>query len=209
MMTDIHNLFGDGSPKPPFRLRPNETNTNPTYLPDSFLLALQPVFQIRHPALMFPSFLRAQSKVLADLHPTSPTISACTTLRFSRQLYDWYASHPSSQPPKIIDADDIMNNRAAVRQLCVETGLDPDAVQYEWDVAEEEKDPRKAAFLSTINASQGIKKGLDARSIDVEAERVKWTQEWGERDAEDMARLVYEAMPDYEYLLKRRVRGVQ
>lgn len=102
-----------------------------------------------------------------------------------------------------------MNNPAAVRQLCVEVDLDPEAVQYEWETPPEETDPRKAAFLSTINASQGIKKGLDAKSIDIEQEKIKWQAEFGEEDAEDMARFVYDAMPDYEYLLKRRVRGAQ
>lgn len=170
---------------------------------------MHPVFQIRHPALMFPSFLRAQSKVMGRVHPKTPTIGACLHLHFSRDLYDWYANHPRALPPKVIDADDIMNNPAAVRQLCVEVDLDPEAVQYEWETPPEETDPRKAAFLSTINASQGIKKGLDAKSIDIEQEKIKWQAEFGEEDAEDMARFVYDAMPDYEYLLKRRVRGAQ
>ncbi|KAM0712503.1 hypothetical protein Q7P37_011600 [Cladosporium fusiforme] len=207
MLTDIRELFGDEQPSTPLHLRPQQTNTNPTFLPDDMLLAMQPVFQIRHPVLMFPSFLRAQTKVMGRVHPKTPTISAILTLRFSRRLYDWYASHPSALPPKVIDADDIMNNPSAVRQLCVEVDLDPEAVQYEWETPPEETDPRKAAFLSTINGSNGIKKGLDARNIDVEEEKVKWAAEFGEEDAEDMAKFVYDAIPDYEYLLKRRVKG--
>jgi hypothetical protein len=56
------------------------------------------------------------------------------TLKHSRALYDWYCKHGSKFgiTPRVIDADDIMNNPAAVRQLCEQTGLSADDVQYEW-----------------------------------------------------------------------------
>ena len=66
-----------------------------------------------------------------------------------------------------------------------------------------------ATFKSTLNASKGIEPGLEARSLNIEEEKVKWAAEFGEKDAEDLAKFVHEAMPDYEYLLKRRVRGDQ
>ena len=107
----------------------------------------------------------------------------------------------------ILDADDIMKDREAVRQLCREIEFDPDAVQYEWE-AREETDPAKAAFLSTIAASTGIKPGLEARCLDIEAEKAKWVEEFGEVDAADLAKAVEAAMPDYEYLLSHRVRSM-
>jgi hypothetical protein len=94
-----------------------------------------------------------------------------------------------------------------VRQLCREIEFDPDAVQYEWE-AREETDPAKAAFLSTIAASTGIKPGLEARCLDIEAEKAKWVEEFGEVDAADLAKAVEAAMPDYEYLLSHRVRSM-
>lgn len=127
-------------------------------------------------------------------------------LKHSRALYDWYCVNAGEMQPKVIDADDIMNDPAAVRQLCIETGLDPDAIQYKWEVRHMDH-PIHSRMLSTIYASTGIIKGLDARSLDIEAEKVKWKAEWGEEESEGMAKLVYNAMPDYEYLLSRRVRS--
>jgi hypothetical protein len=64
-----------------------------------------------------------------------------------------------------------------------------------------------ARFKSTINASKGIIKGMDARSLDIEAERMKWTAEWGEKEAGNLERYVKDAMSDYNYLLSHRTRG--
>ena len=43
--------------------------------------------------------------------------------------------------------------------MCLQTGLDPEAVLYEWEEKKIEDNPLMARFLSTINASKGIKKG--------------------------------------------------
>jgi hypothetical protein len=183
-------------------------HTNPTSLPDRFLLSMQPIFQIRHPALMFPSMLRAQSRTMDDSTTRNPRVFCSMTLSHSRALYDWYLENGDKQRPRVIDADDIMNDPAAVRQLCIETGLDPDAVQYEWEEQHEEN-PLKASFLSTINGSKGIIKGLDSRNLDIEAEKIKWETEFGEETAGDLAKFVYDAMPDYKYLLGQRTRSKQ
>jgi len=119
------------SPKEP-------VHTNPTYLPDDALLAMQPVFQIRLPVLMFPSFLRTVQKTLTDSSIRDPMFTAFLTLRSSRALFKWYADHPAALPPKVIDADDIMNDKEAVRQLCLEIDFDPDSVRYEWDARQED-----------------------------------------------------------------------
>ncbi|KAB2099837.1 hypothetical protein AG0111_0g11859 [Alternaria gaisen] len=183
-------------------------HTNPTSVPDNLLLSLQPIFQIRHPMLMFPSMLRAQRDWKPDARPRSLYCRATLTLKHSRALYDWYAKHGDKAgiTPRVIDADDIMNNPAAVRQLCEQTGLSADDVQYEWEERKVE-DPLMARFLSTINASKGIKPGLGAKGKTLEAEKKKWVEEWGEEDAEDMARFVSDALPDYEYLHSRRTVG--
>ncbi|KAF2026875.1 hypothetical protein EK21DRAFT_73227 [Setomelanomma holmii] len=191
------------------RDEPLSTHTNPTSLPDRFLRSMQPIFQIRHPALMFPSMVRAQSNApLENTTTRNPRVFCCFTLRPTRELYNWYLEHASALTPRLIDADDIMNDPAAVRQLCIETGLDPDAVQYEWEEKHEEN-PLKASFLSTINKSTGIVKGLDARNLDIEKEKRKWIVDFGDDAAEDLEKAVREAMPDYEYLLSRRTRSKQ
>jgi hypothetical protein len=159
------------------RDEPESAHTNPTNLPDRFLLSMQPIFQIRHPALMFPSMLRAQSRTMDDSTTRNPRVFCSMTLSHSRALYDWYLENGDKQRPRVIDADDIMNEPAVVRQLCIETGLDPDAVQYEWEEQHEEN-PLKASFLSTINGSKGIIKGLDSRNLNIEVEKIKWETEF-------------------------------
>jgi len=202
-------IFGNDDAQP-LRLELRDgsasAHTNPTSVPDRLLLAMQPIFQIRHPALAFPSMMRAQDDLLSETSTSNPRTWAIMQLKHSRALYDWYCVNAGEMQPKVIDADDIMNDPAAVRQLCIETGLDPDAIQYKWEVRHMDH-PIHSRMLSTIYASTGIIKGLDARSLDIEAEKVKWKAEWGEEESEGMAKLVYNAMPDYEYLLSRRVRS--
>jgi hypothetical protein len=157
---------------------------------------------------MFPSMLRAQKDAFKETNPRSLYTCTTFTLKYTRALYEWYLSQSAQSGivPRIIDADDIMNNPAAVRQLCLQSGLDPDAVQYEWEERKEDN-PLMARFLSTINASKGIKKGLEAKGKSLEEEKKKWTQEWNEQDAEDLAKFVRDAEADYEFLWKRRTMG--
>lgn len=141
------------------------------------------------------------------VYTKQPSIYAVLTLKYSRAMYDWYLENAAEdRQPKIIDADDIMTDPATVRQLCIETGMDPDAIQYEWDTREEEH-PLKRVFLSTVNNSTGIVKGLDAKNLSLEAEKAKWVEDFGKETADDLERIVNDAMPDYEYLLSRRTRA--
>lgn len=191
---------------------PESAHTNPSSLPDSLLLSVRPIFQIRDPILMFPSMVRAEQKAfgLGAIRPRDPILAVMLTLRYSRALYDWYRSQDGDVHPEVIDADDVINDKAAVRHICNATGLSPDAVQYEWE-AREEADPKRAVFLSTINSSKGIIPGLAARGLDFDSEKTKWKAEFGEEDGEDLAKFVLDALPDYNYLLAQRTyigRGV-
>jgi hypothetical protein len=189
------------------RNEPESVHTNPSSVPDRFLLSMQPIFQIRHPALMFPSMVRAQGRMDPTSHAQRPMVYCTQTLRPLRQLYDWYLENAANdRKPRVIDADDIMNDPAAVRQLCIETGFDPDAVQYEWEERHEENQV-KAAFLTTIYGSKGIVKGLDAKNLDIEVEKAKWKAEFGGDNGEHIAKYVYDAMPDYEYMMTQRTRS--
>ena len=181
----------------------NSSHTNPTCLPDSILLSMRPIIQIRNPILMYPSMLRAISKAMGPMHPRQPMLQFVLTQRHSRALYDWYVAQDSSLQPQVLDADDIITDKDAVRHVCLATGLDPDAVVYEWE-AREEPDPMKAAFLSTIYTSKGIIPGLAAKDVDLETEREKWKTEFGEEDGEDLAKAVVASMADYKYLLSKR-----
>ncbi|KAJ4982967.1 hypothetical protein SVAN01_11533 [Stagonosporopsis vannaccii] len=182
---------------------PHSAQTNPTSIPDSLLLSMRPIFQIRHPILVFPSMVRAEQKAMGHIRPRQPMLAVTLTLRPSRALYDWYVSQETNLQPQVIDADDIINDRAAVRHVCIQAGLDPEAVAYEWE-SREETDPMKAVFLSTICASKGVIPSLAARGLDFDIEKAKWKAEFGDEDGEDLAKFVLDAMPDYNYLLSRR-----
>jgi hypothetical protein len=163
---------------------------------------------IRHPILMFPSMLRTQQGWRPDPHPSSPYVRLLLTLQHSRALYDWYLQHGAEGGivPRVIDADDVMTNPAAVRQLCEQTGLHADAVQYTWEKRTPQT-PRQERFLGTLCASTGITPGLEAKGKSLEEEKEKWVEEFGEEDAEDLARFVRDALEDYEYLYQRRTVG--
>jgi len=145
--------------------------------------------------------------IVADGGTHNPRTRVSLNFKHSRAMYDWYAQNAgSTMQPRVIDADDVINSPDVVRQLCVETGLDPDAIQYKWEVRHSD-DPNVARMLSTINASTGIIKGLDASNLDIEAEEGKWKAEFGEDEGERLAGFVRDAMPDYEYLLSKRTRA--
>ena len=157
---------------------------------------------------MYPSAIRAQRSVKMGGNPDTRFGHMMLSLCRSRELYDWYLEHGIKVgiTPRVIDADDIMKDPAAVRKLCLQTGLDPEAVQYEWEERKVE-DPLISRFLSTINASKGILPGLTAEGLDIEAEKKKWVDEFGKEAGEALARKVDESMADYEYLRERRTTG--
>lgn len=176
-------------------------HTNPTVVPDSIMESLQPIVQIRNPMLSFPSMTRASRGVGYN---TSIASDPSMTYEYSRKTYDWYLNNDSAAEPLIIDADEVMNDRGAICEMCIRSGLDPDAVCYEWET-KEEPDPLKKVFLSTIGSSTGILPGLDSKGLSLEEETVKWKKEFGEEEGAVLARRVEAAMPDYEYLRSRRI----
>ena len=147
--------------------------------------------------------LHAEQKTKSPVHPRQPVIAACLTLRHSGKLYDWYANHACSIQPQVLDADEIINDKAAVRHVCSATGRGPDANLHECKT-KEETDAMKAVFLLTINASKGIIPDLTARGLDLETEKGKWKAEFDDGDSEDLVKFVLDAMSDYDYLLSRR-----
>jgi len=144
--------------------------------------------------------LRTREKAGVPTHPTSKMSKAQMTLRPTRELYEWYLNHEGALSPKVIDADDIMNSPEVVHQLCLETGLDPDAVIYEWETFEPQ-DRLKKAFLATLGSSRGVLPGFDSKHLDMEKERAKWVADWGEEYARDLKMMIDDSMEDYEVSL--------
>lgn len=186
---------------------PNPKRTNPTCVPDEVLMSMQPIFQIRHPGLMFPSMARAETDTGKADGPMDVRVHIFAHLWYSRELYEWYLNTPGAPVPKVISADDIMTRPDVVRQLCTEVGLDPAKIQYEWETREApEGNMDIKRFASTIYASKGILPGYDSKGFDLEEKTAKWREEFGVEAGEFLARRVEEAMADYDWLMERRVR---
>ncbi|EEQ32130.1 hypothetical protein McanMca71_005480 [Microsporum canis] len=200
---------------------------NHTIFSDEFLLTWKPVFLIRHPALMFPSFYRCMDDfrkmqkeeigTTGSLEAGKPDLPIYMSFHNIRSMYDWYSeklnqvgSSSTTQPwPIVIDADDVIADETVVLKLADIIGLDRNHLKFTWNPVSEEDskkyNPMAKRMLSSLNASNGIMKDKLAANIDIEAEATKWKAEFGEIDGAKMHKWVTDAMPDYEYLKSRRL----
>ena len=215
-----HSLSdGDGSPGP------TGCATNITLLPDEFLQMWKPTFLIRHPALAFPSLYRALLVLEGTGNESDDSVLGehCMTLRWTRSLYDWYSEYyredegscSSSEDgdgvecPVVLDADDIMANPDQVARYSALLRMDPGKLSFSWLPATDREmsrlDVPTKRYLDTLLASGGVRK--DKMSGDVNLERLarEWREESGPRVGYRLARLVKEALPDYEFLKARRL----
>ncbi|KAH8435339.1 uncharacterized protein LDX57_012968 [Aspergillus melleus] len=224
----------------PFRLQvpttytatPTFSPTNYTILPDEYLRTFHMAFIVRHPALMFPSFYRAMGKMVKLGVITEENIAgvmaANMTLRFSRLLYDWCLEQDDPDArPVILDAHEVIHKPEAIVRFCELTGLDADAIKFEWDTKPAAKDigaqnlvasvdpnteqrtlwsPEAAGIMvSTLTGSSGIIKSKTPDVVDIAVEAAKWKEEFGQKTADMLEKRVRDAMPDYEYLKARSV----
>ena len=139
---------------------------NKTVLPDEFLLTFRPTFLIRHPALAFPSYVRAVTG--PHEKPTDKDEEALAireqeifmTFHWMRSLFDFYAQHSGlcSQRarqsasglsgesgtqevtwPIVLEADDVINSPATVVRYAELVGLDASKLKWDWaSIADEE-----------------------------------------------------------------------
>ncbi|KAF4219369.1 hypothetical protein CNMCM5878_003288 [Aspergillus fumigatiaffinis] len=198
---------------------------NDTLLPDDILETLSPVFLIRHPALAFPSFLRAYR----DLHGVEASRSKdgeldfnmIMTLRWTRRLYEryvltregcsYYVDDDSMDGPIILDADDVITNPEVLVRFCKFVGLDASRLRFTWESIKPEaafatdEQRMKQRMWSTLLTSEGILSGKTSHGLDIERETARWKDEFGESDASKLENRVRAAMEDYEYLKARRL----
>ncbi|PWY77303.1 hypothetical protein BO94DRAFT_196481 [Aspergillus sclerotioniger CBS 115572] len=200
---------------------------NQTVFPDEYLRTWTMLFIIRHPAIVFPSFCRAMTKV-SKIGVTNDAIDLGTlatnmTLRWTRILFDWCVEQTGSAP-LLLDAHDVIHNPGAVAKFCRLAGLDPNKLKFEWektaqadsgsdDSAAQNSVPQqrdnwdaaKSIMLSTLQGSSGVMKDKQPGVIDIATESKKWRAEFGEEMAMIVEKAVNDAMPDYEYLKANRV----
>ena len=140
--------------------------------------------------------------------PSSPQLLMFMTLQWSKNLYQWYLDTPNAPTPFIVSADDVMTRPDIVRKLCVETGMDPDALQYEWETREVPAHlPIIQPWVGTVFASKGILPGYDSKDFDLDKKKEEWKEEWGDEEAEFLARKVTGAMEVYEWMMERRIQA--
>jgi len=194
----------------------HETNTNPTVLPDNFLLSERNriYFTIRHPSKIVSSMHRIAKVTMPD-SMTRQYFIHCSTSHWTRLLYDWLLSHGIEAP--IIDADDLLTRTSPpkpspnLRKLCTMIGLDPDAILTSWPKATDQEkaamNPLLVLSMMDILDSEGLieKRGKMGRDMTIEEERPKWVKEFGEDGAKFVQEIVEMNMEDYNYLWQRRV----
>jgi hypothetical protein len=204
----------------PGRALEKETGGNPTCIPDGIFGKVQPTFLIRHPALVVPSLVRTA----LDLEGTEAvsTLFSENSMRCEgsyrwhvalyKYLEEWPAYQSSSYEPEttlpiILDAADL-SNPALVQKYAAAIGLDPKLVQSQWKrTGDEGLGKVEARMKDTILMSEGLmmdKLVLHER-FDLEEQAKVWEGEFGAILGNRVARLVKDAMADYEWLHERRI----
>jgi hypothetical protein len=187
---------------------PNEQKTNPTIFPDTFVKSFRAIFLIRHPALSFESWYRAESAARhVDIFDKS--WSFYTSFQYSRRMHDWYSSQATDEDsmPVVIEADDMMEKRSTIDTLCDLLGMDKACVPQEWDVIQAPVGAgcRELKFMSGYWSSTSIDRSKSSRGLDLVAKHDSWKKEFGQEIGDELWRLVQAAMPDYEYLKGKRI----
>lgn len=198
---------------------------NPTCIPNSFLLdKVRSTFLIRHPALTFPSLFRTiiDNEGLDELEKVSTgnVIRWEATYHWHISLfkflvasssYPWQSHDPDIQYPIIVDASDL-SNPELVRKYAAAVGLDPQLVRFTWNESSPEEREKmskiEVRMKDTLLKSQGVvvDKLQEVMSLDLDKERTKWENEFGNVLGERLARLVNDAMADYTWLWERRLK---
>ncbi|KAJ5219200.1 uncharacterized protein N7498_001299 [Penicillium cinerascens] len=204
-----------GPSSPPFTVVEDDSplssdsgKTNPTIFPDSFLKSWRPIFLIRHPALSFESWYRAESGA-RHVDICDKSWAFYTSFQYSRQLYDWFMSN-STEPtsmPIVVDADDLMDKSPTINTLCSLLGMDTQYILYQWDVikAPDGAGCRELKFMSDYWNSTSINSSKSSRGLDMTAKYTQWEDEFGPDVANELLKLVEKSMPDYNYLKSKKI----
>lgn len=191
---------------------------NQTVLPDEYLRTWRLSFLIRNPVRAFPSYYRSILDLEKEgwLHPSEvfPHFLENMTLRWTRSLYDWSASQ--GLEPVVVDSDDIINDQSVVSKFADLLGLDSSKLKYSWSTtyqapcaADVKKKPLDRIMIKTLVSSTGVLKDKSCEGIDIVTESEKWKIEFGQEMGASLEKYVRAAMPDYEYLRAKCLRGQQ
>jgi hypothetical protein len=176
-------------------------------IPEKLLLypGTVPLFTIRHPFMCVPSTIKAVRDTVTG-GASLPAYKIGTTLRYGREMYDWYVS--KGIEPVVVDADDYMTSEQFSRILAGRLGLDPAQVTVAWEPTPEEQQeqmhPTLRAIQKTLIDSQGLIPNRAAKNITPEEEVARWKDAFTAEEVELIHELVRRMTPDYEYLKARK-----
>lgn len=131
-------------------------------------------------------------------------------------MYDWYleyfkkAKPTSTLWPIVLDADDVMTNPQLVRHYATLIGMDPAKMKFSWDPATKTeslamRESMISKLTTTINGSAGVLKEKAWVGLNLDTKAQEWRVEFGEEEGRRIEKLVGEAMPDYEFMLSRKL----
>ncbi|EGD91157.1 hypothetical protein H113_00957 [Trichophyton rubrum MR1459] len=199
---------------------PARTKTNLTFFPDEYLLLWQPVFMIRHPALIVESWYRAETRVVPI--NVKDKVWSYLTFWYSRSLYDWYVTRAtesdgtktaaevksaSSPWPIVVDADDVLSGECLAK-LCSACGMSAEHIKFEWEelpLEAQDVSKRHMSYMCDLWTSTGLNQSKSSKGLDMEVRYGKWKEEFGGSVAEGLYEHVQKLMPDYEYLKRRKI----
>ncbi|EFE37245.1 hypothetical protein TRV_08101 [Trichophyton verrucosum HKI 0517] len=199
---------------------PARTKTNTTFFPDEYLLLWQPVFMIRHPALVVESWYRTETRVVPI--GVKDRVWSYLTFRYSRSLYDWYVARAtesngtktaadgnsaSSPWPIVIDADDVLSGECLAK-FCSACGMSVGHIKFEWEelpLEAQDVSKRHMSYMRDLWASTGLDQSKSSKGLDMEVRYGKWKEEFGDSVAEGLYERVQKLMPDYEYLKRSKI----
>lgn len=199
------------------------SKTNYTIFPDEFLATWKPTFLIRHPAVMFPSQFRnfpnvfdpevgSGERAWTDLY---------LTLKWSRAMYELYkdvifCSEALQKDltfiwPIVLESAELLSEPDLCRKYCQLIGFDEEKLKLSWEAKRDVKGKsiggvKVSPMNVTLDLSTGIMKEKIIKDVNIDDEVPKWIEEFGEVDGKRMEKWVRDAMPDYEFLMARRLR---
>ena len=87
-------------------------------------------------------------------------------------------------------------------------GLDPSKLKFTWTASSSAKEiaatqarnAQHKEFMATLETSTGVRKDKTSSQINIDKEKTKWIEEFGEELGTHLGVWVTEAMKDYTYL---------
>lgn len=126
-------------------------------------------------------------------------------------LYDWLIDQ--GMDAEIVDAKEYMDVQTVkpfMARLCRATGLDVDAVVYQWPKVTSEELAKLPSIVVEITRdileSGGLRTDKGVGEIVAEQEEKKWRDEFGEEIAGLLGNLVERTMEDYSYMRQRAIK---